>query len=102
MSPGERELRSRLGQLLHSAGFLRGSLSLRERVCGKPNCKCSRGERHVGLYLVASEGGKPRQLFVPRAWEDDVREWVQNHHEARAILEEISELHRARLKKREV
>jgi len=35
-------------------------------------------------------------------WEDDVREWVQNHHHARAILEEISQAHWARVQKREV
>jgi len=101
MSPRERELRSRLAGLLRSAGFLRGTLSVRERVCGKKNCKCARGERHVALYVVASDGGKLRQLFVPKAWEEDVREWVQNHHDARAILEEISRAHWARVQKRE-
>ena len=101
MSPRERELRSRLAQLLRSEGLLRGSLSVRDRVCGKPNCKCLRGEKHVALYVVASQEGELRQLYVPKSWENDVRQWVENQREARALLEEISQLYWTRVKKRE-
>lgn len=101
MSARERELRSRLAQLLRSEGLLRGSLNVRERVCGKPNCKCARGEKHAALYVVASQDGKLRQLYVPKAREDDVRQWVDSHREARELLEEISQLYWRRMKKRE-
>ncbi|MHC4697504.1 MAG: DUF6788 family protein [Planctomycetota bacterium] len=56
MSPRERDRRSRLAQLAHGAGLLRGSLAIRERACGKSNCKCAKGEKHVSLYLVAGYG----------------------------------------------
>lgn len=101
MSARERDLRSRLAKLLHSAGILRGTLNVRERVCGKPNCKCARGQKHVALYVVASESGKQRQLFVPKAWQDDVRQWVQNHQEVRKLMEEISQLYWWKVQKRE-
>lgn len=101
MSPRERALRSRVTKLLHSAGILRGTLSLRERVCGKPNCKCTRGQKHVALYVVASHSGEQRQLFVPKAWEDDVRQWVRNHQEARELIEEISRLYWKKVQQRE-
>lgn len=101
MSARERELRSRLTRLLHSAGVLRGTLSVRERVCGKPNCRCTRGQKHVALYVVASDSGKQHQLFVPKAWEDDVRQWVQNHHEVRELTEEISQLYWRKVQNRE-
>lgn len=101
MSARERDLRSKLAKLLHSAGILRGTLNVRERVCGKPNCKCTRGEKHVSLYVVASEGGKQRQLFVPKDWEDDVRLWVRNHQEIRELTEELSQLYWRKVQKRE-
>lgn len=101
MSQRERDFRSRLSKLIHGAGILRGSLSVRERTCGKPNCKCAKGEKHVSLYLVFSEKGKYRQLYVPKSHEQEVRLWVSNHERARDLLEEISRLHREKVEKRE-
>lgn len=102
MSPQERHLRSQLNQLLAGAGLLRGTLNPREKVCGKPNCRCARGEKHLCLYLVASEGGKPRQIFVPRSLEPQVRQWVASYQRLRELLEELSQLHWDKLSRREL
>lgn len=102
MNRAERDLRSRLTRLLHSEGVIRGSLAVRERTCGKPGCRCAtEGKKHTALYLVVSEGGKYRQIFIPKAFEDRVRQWVESYADARALLEEISKLHHERLRKRE-
>ena len=101
MSPHERERRSRLAQLIHGAGLLRGTLAVRERTCGKPNCRCVKGERHVSLYLVASYEGRVRQLFIPKDWEPQVRRWVQQYQEARKLLEEVSLLYWDKVQKRQ-
>jgi hypothetical protein len=93
MSAQERRARSRLAQLISQRGVLRGSLLLRRRVCGKPNCKCTRGQKHESLYLVISEGGRTRQLYVPREWESRVRRWVEEYHRARQLMEEISRIY---------
>jgi hypothetical protein len=55
MSPRERELRSELKRLLLSVGFVRGTLSVRQRSCGKASCRCM-------------QGGDQRQLEL---WGDD-------------------------------
>jgi hypothetical protein len=102
MGPRERESRARLAQLIHDCGLIRGSLSVRERTCGKPNCRCARGEKHVSLYLVVSEAGKYRQVFVPKDLEDVVRLWVENHQKVRDLIEEISRVHYERVRKREL
>ena len=102
MSKAERDLRSRLTKLLHSEAIIRGSLAMRERTCGKSGCRCvTKGEKHAGLYLVVSEEGKQRQIFVPKAFEDDVCHWVESYAKARTLLEEISKLHHEKLRKRE-
>ena len=99
----ERRLRSELKRLLNSDGVIRGSLLQRERSCGRPGCKCNtRGEKHPALYLVVSEEGKSRQVYVPRALEGIVRRWVENHSRAKKLLEEISRLHYEKLRSREV
>ncbi len=100
MSPRERDRRSRLAQLAHGAGLLRGTLAVRERACGKSNCKCAKGEKHVSLYLVASYEGHVRQLFIPKDWEPQVRRWAQQYKEARKLLEEVSLLYWDKVKKR--
>ncbi len=93
MSVRERHIRSELAQLLSQKAVLRGSLLLRQRVCGKPGCKCTRGEEHESLYLVMTDGGRTRQLYVPKDWESRVRRWVENHHRARQLMEEISRIY---------
>jgi hypothetical protein len=97
LSAAERNFRSRLTQLVHDAWFLRGTLSVRSRRCGKPNCRCTRGQLHASLYLVQSRQGKLRQLSIPKPWEDRVRQAVRNYHEMQRLLEEISELEWKRL-----
>ena len=99
-SDGERRRRSRLAQIVHAARFLRGTLSLRNIRCGKPRCRCARGELHACLYLVRRQGGKLRQLFVPRQWEQRVRQAVENHQEMERLIEELSDLEWKRLKER--
>jgi hypothetical protein len=93
MSPGERAFRSRLTQLVSGRGLIQGTILERTRVCGKPNCRCARGQKHRAVYLVLSRQGKLRQLYVPAAWEQRVRQWVENHHTLRELLTELSEVY---------
>ena len=101
MPAAERRVRSRLVQLLSGQGVLRGTLSARERTCGKPGCRCARGEKHKGLYLVFSDGGRLRQVFVSRADEERVRLWVAQYQEVRDLLETLARLYLERLREEE-
>ncbi len=101
MTPEERQLRSRLAQLISGKGLVRASLSVRERSCGKPNCRCARGQKHRAVYLVASKGGKLQQLFIPKALESKAQQWVDEYRRVRELLEEISGLYWDKLKRRE-
>ena len=101
MTLAERRGRSELAQLIHERGLLRGSLSVRRRTCGKKGCRCARGELHEGLYLVATEGGRIRQLYIPKAFESLVRQWVADYQRGRRLLEEISRLYWERVRKRQ-
>lgn len=100
MSVRERHLRSELAQLVSQKAILRGSLLVRRRPCGKAGCKCVRGEGHESLYLVITEGGRTRQLYVPRDWESRVRRWVENHRRVRRLMEEVSRIYWDRVRER--
>jgi hypothetical protein len=97
----ERAWRSRLTRIVSGQPFLRGCLQERYRVCGKPNCRCARGQKHRALYLVLSEKGRLKQLYVPPEWEARVRQWVANHQALREIIREISGLYWEKVRQRE-
>ncbi len=92
LSATERDLRSRIAQIASSQRFLRGTLSERSSKCGKANCHCAGGEGHPSLYLVQSHAGKVRQLCVPKALQDPVRQAVGEFQEMQRLLHEVSEL----------
>jgi hypothetical protein len=87
----ERRARSRLTQILHEKPFVLGSLVTMKRTCGKPGCKCTRGELHPGLYLALRVGGKRKMIHVPQSMQQPIRQWVANYQEAWRLMEEISE-----------
>lgn len=91
-SAKERELRARLAQMAHTLPMLRATLNERRLTCGKKGCRCSTGERHRALYAVSAREGKTRQSFVPQEREATVRQWVENFHRVRELLDELSEL----------
>jgi hypothetical protein len=100
MPPREREVRSRLAQLAHGGEFLRGSLTLMRHACGKPSCRCARGEKHESWYLAYSDRGRKRMVSVPRESLDAVREWIARHREAKGCLEALSQAGLGRLRGR--
>lgn len=101
MSPEERRLRSQLNRLLSQRAVIHGSLIRRRRVCGKPHCKCTRGELHEGLYLIVTEQGAPRQMYVPKEWEQTVRQWIDNYREARKLMDDVSRIHWDKVRNRQ-
>ena len=101
MQVQERQWRSKLAGIISRYGFVRGCLLERERVCGKPNCRCARGHKHRSLYLVRSKEGRSQQMYVPKRWESDVRQWVSNYHDLRDLTERVSEEYWKKVRKRQ-
>lgn len=93
MSPEERRLRSRIAQMLDGAGLLHGSLVVRMRVCGKPTCRCTRGEGHRALILTVRSEGSTEQIYVPLRLEATVRRWVDQDRLLRGLIGELGHLH---------
>jgi Family of unknown function (DUF6788) len=87
----ERQARSRAAQILANEPLLRGSLVLRYRSCGKPYCRCQRGQKHPALYLYTRSEGKQIATYIPKALHDTVRQAVQAGRRVKRLLEEISQ-----------
>jgi len=87
--------RRKAARRLHeSAEILRATLLTRMTQCGKPGCKCMRGQRHgPAYYVTVSYGrGKTRQVYIPRARKRLAATWIRNYHRLWAALEEISRI----------
>jgi hypothetical protein len=100
MTVSERVSRSKLKPLVSWQEFLRATPTLRRQVCGKPGCKCRKGEKHTALVLTRTREGKVEQLYIPKDQEATVRLWIRRYHDIQALLDKISSAYWDRLKKR--
>jgi hypothetical protein len=60
-----RALARTLRALQRDAPMVQGSLYLLRRKCGKPTCRCTRGELHPAWVLTRTEQGRHRLYSVP-------------------------------------
>jgi hypothetical protein len=93
-SAPQRHARSRLAQLITQEPFLRGSLVERRRPCGKPTCRCQKGQLHRSLYLATRHRGQRVMLYIPRALEEAARLWA---HNGRSLSRQLQDLHQLQL-----
>lgn len=79
---------------LRSRAMVRGSLLELMRKCGKPGCKCQRGELHgPNFYLSLPQPGKrSRMLPVPRDKVKTVKSLNTHYHDFQHALTEIRRL----------
>ncbi|MDH4260857.1 MAG: hypothetical protein OEW16_11235 [Gammaproteobacteria bacterium] len=92
-----------LRQLPPLEEVLRGSLIERYKRCGKPGCKCATGRGHGPKYYlsVSFPGRAPEMDYVPQVSHAETRERLANYHRIREILEQVCEINRELLRRRE-
>src|SRR5258708_30609829 len=98
-----REREALLDQLPRLETVLRGSLIERYKRCGKPGCSCAEGKGHGPKYYlsVSFPGERAQMEYVPQEREPQTREYLGNLHHAREVLEQICEINRELLRRRE-
>jgi hypothetical protein len=100
-------LRRRRQQLLRQLPpldrLLRGSLIERYKPCGKPGCKCAHGPGHGPKYYlsISYPGRRPQMDYVPQDSQRQVTEALDHYHRFRELVEEICEINRELLRRRE-
>ena len=93
-------LHAALGRLLRtmtSQGPLTpGSFYLLRRKCGKPSCRCARGQLHAVWVLTRSEDGKHKLYSVPPAQRAKVRQraaaWRRYQRARARLVQQLSRL----------
>jgi len=73
--------------LMTHARMLRGSLLERPKFCGKPGCKCTRGQPHPpGIYLSHLVGDTVRHKFIREVDHERARREALNYRQYRQAL----------------
>ena len=89
-------LRHELQRLMRAMIF--GTLAERGRVCGKPTCRCARGEKHPAVQLAHWAGhGRTRSQHVPYAVVDTVRAGVEAWHRFQVLARELADRNRTQV-----
>ena len=74
-----------LRHLLRDQPMTPGSFYLQKRRCGKPNCRCARGQLHTAWVITRSQDGATRTFMVP----------AQDRARLRQLTAEYRRYHRA-------
>lgn len=78
--PRPQKARQQFRALARFLPMVAGSLVEQYVSCGKPRCRCRRGQKHGPLYyLYWKEQGRSRSLYVPREQVGELRRQIQNY-----------------------
>jgi len=81
--------------------ILRGSLTERFLTCGKPDCRCARGERHGPIWYLSVSLDQSHRMgaTVPSHQIAQVRRGIQSYHRVKEHLEKICNINRELLRR---
>ncbi len=75
-----------------------GSVILRHKKCGKPNCRCTRGYPHFVCEVTYKEKGKTETVYVDKKKQVQALFWLRNYKLFKKLLKEHTEVNLALLK----
>jgi len=85
--------RSALLERLAGIGpLVQGSYCTVKVKCGKPGCRCSRGEPHQACVLTRKVRGRTVTTHVPRDLRSEVEAWAQQYRQVMKLVKDISAL----------
>jgi len=71
--------------------FVQASLSVLQKRCGSPTCRCAReGPIHETAQLTWKEGGRTRTLHVPAELRQEVARWVEEGKLLKILIGQMS------------
>jgi hypothetical protein len=87
----ERDRLLRRLRVLARSNLFRGSLSLVERTCGKPNCACAtEGRKHPGRSLSVKLDGRTRLISIAAEQEADVRRALAVYRKIAKTIDDLT------------
>jgi len=91
------EIRQIIEPFFSDKPVIKGSVYELKTKCGKPECKCAKGQLHHRMVLSASEKGKTRLRAIPRGFLVEVKSKVRCYQELRRARVRLIEVHKKML-----
>ena len=85
-------------KLMTIGPIIRGSIVQYARLCGKSNCHCVTGKRHVSTFLSITVEGKTINIYLKKNTQKIAQQWSSNYKQFSDITEQISNINIQRLK----
>ena len=85
-------------ELIDNLDFLVGSVVMYRLKCGK-NCTCNQGKKHICYYLSTREGGKTKNLYLPKKAVKEAQRMSGQYKKVKSILKKLSQVNYEKLKK---
>jgi hypothetical protein len=92
------QLSQLLEEWLAREPLLPGSLYSLRRKCGKPNCRCTRGELHESTVLSYRGQGRPRNISPPPEQLESLRTMTHDYRRCRQARAKLVRWQRQLLK----
>ena len=73
---------------------IKGSVYELKTKCGKPGCKCAKGQLHHRMVVSASEKGKTKLRAIPHGFLVQVQTKVRRYQELRRARVRLIEVHK--------
>lgn len=91
------EVRELIEPFLCDKALIKGSVYELKRKCGKPGCKCAKGQLHRRMVVSASEGGKTRLRVIARGFVVEVQNKVHRYQKLRRARARLVVVHKEML-----
>jgi hypothetical protein len=92
------EMKQLIDPFLSDRPVIKGTVYELRRKCGKPGCKCAKGELHARMVVSASEKGRTRLRVIPRGFLVEVQERVKRYQDLRRVRTRLVSIHRQMLR----
>ena len=91
------EIRQVINPFFSDKPLIKGSVYELKTKCGKPGCKCAKGELHHRMVVSASEKGKTRLRAIPHGFLVGVQTKVRCYQQLRRARVRLIEVHKKML-----
>ena len=91
------EVRQLINPFFSDKPLIKGSVYELKTKCGKPGCKCAKGELHHRMVVSASEKGKTKLRAIPHGFLVEVQTKVRRYQELRRVRVRLIEAHKKML-----
>ncbi len=92
-----REITQIIKPFFSDKPVIKGSVYELKTKCGKPGCKCAKGELHHRMVVSASEKGKTKLRAIPHGFLVEVQTKVRRYQELRRVRVRLIEVYKKML-----